>query len=292
MQAIETAGFDLAIIDVNMPEISGYELVRRAANRNIPSLLSSGHPDADIKLKELECPYLAKPYRVTELIGQPGEAITHAGENIRRSGCSARSRAREHDRAERCYRRTMTGVVVIAASAGGLDPLRHIIAALPVPCLAAVFVVMHTGPHRSVLPHLLSSSGQHPATFAEDGALIEAGHIYVAPPDHHMFLETDRIQLDQGPKVHHTRPAADPLFISAAESHGQRVMGIVLSGGDGDGAAGLRAIAEHGGTALVQSPLQAEVPSMPRAAMIADHPDACLLVDEIAQRVSVFCSHD
>jgi CheY-like chemotaxis protein len=59
LQAIETAGFDLAIIDVNMPEISGYELARRAANRNIPTLLSSGHPDSDIRLKEYECPYLA-----------------------------------------------------------------------------------------------------------------------------------------------------------------------------------------------------------------------------------------
>lgn len=61
MQAIETAGFDLAIIDVNMPEISGYELARRAANRNIPTLLSTGHPDADIKLRDVQCPYLAKP---------------------------------------------------------------------------------------------------------------------------------------------------------------------------------------------------------------------------------------
>jgi DNA-binding NtrC family response regulator len=84
LQAIETAGFDLAIIDVNMPEISGYELAKRAANRNIPTLLSSGHPDADAKLKEYEFPYLAKPYRVTDLIGEAAEAITHADENIRR----------------------------------------------------------------------------------------------------------------------------------------------------------------------------------------------------------------
>ena len=77
LQAIETAAFDLAIIDVNMPEISGYELARHAADRNIPTLLSGGHPDTDIKLKELECPYLAKPYRVTDLIGEAAEAITH-----------------------------------------------------------------------------------------------------------------------------------------------------------------------------------------------------------------------
>ena len=89
-------------------------------------------------------------------------------------------------------------VVVIAASAGGLDPLLRIIAALPVPCWAALFVVVHTGPHPSVLPRLLNLHGQqHPAAFAEDGALIEAGHIYVAPPDHHMFLGPARIRLNQ-----------------------------------------------------------------------------------------------
>jgi two-component system, chemotaxis family, protein-glutamate methylesterase/glutaminase len=183
-------------------------------------------------------------------------------------------------------------VVVIAASAGGVQPLRCIIAALPVPCCAAIFAVVHTGPHFSVLPRLLNLSGQHPATFAEDGALIEAGHIYVAPPDHHMFLGPARIRLNQGPKVHHTRPAADPLFISAAKTHGRRVMGIVLSGGDGDGAAGLRAIGECGGAALLQDPEEAASPSMPLMAMKADHPDACLPVDAIAQRVRVFCSRE
>ena len=181
---------------------------------------------------------------------------------------------------------------MIAASAGGIEPLRRIIAALPVPCWAAIFAVVHTGAYLSVLPRLLSLSGQHPATFAEDGALIEAGHIYVPPPDHHMFLGPERIRLNQGPKVHHTRPAADPLFISAAKTYGQGVMGIVLSGGDSDGAAGLRAIAECGGTALVQDPGEAATPSMPLTAMEADHPDAYLPVDEIAQRVKIFCSRE
>jgi DNA-binding NtrC family response regulator len=84
LRAIETAGFDLAIIDVSMPGISGYELAKHAANRNIPTLLSTGHPDADAKLRKSECPYLAKPYRVTDLIFEAAEAITHASENIRR----------------------------------------------------------------------------------------------------------------------------------------------------------------------------------------------------------------
>ena len=120
--------------------------------------------------------------------------------------------------------------------------------------------------------------------------VIKAGHVYVAPPDYHILLSSTRIWLSHGPKVHYTRPAADPLFISAAKSHGARVMGVVLSGGDGDGAEGLRTIAEHGGIAFVQTPEDAVNPSMPLAALVADHPDASLSVKEIARRVRKFCS--
>ena len=183
----------------------------------------------------------------------------------------------------------MNGIIVIAASAGGHAPLFRIIAALPTPCTAAIFVVMHIGSNPSILPQLLSRSGKHPALFPQDGTLIEAGHIYVAPPDHHMLTEAFVIRLTKGPKVHHTRPSADPLFISAAKAHGSHVMGIVLSGGDGDGADGLRAITEHGGTSFVQDPNEAAMPSMPRAAILVDHPDAVLPVEEIAQRVHSFC---
>jgi CheY-like chemotaxis protein len=80
LRAIETAGFDLAIIDVNMPEISGYELARHAANRNIPTLLSSGHPDSDTKLEEYKCPHLAKPFRIANLLRETAKAITQAND--------------------------------------------------------------------------------------------------------------------------------------------------------------------------------------------------------------------
>lgn len=82
LRALETAAFDLAIIEVNLPEISGYELARHAASRNIPALLSSGHSDADAQLKEFEWPYLAKHYQVSDLIGEVAEAIAHPGQNI------------------------------------------------------------------------------------------------------------------------------------------------------------------------------------------------------------------
>jgi len=184
----------------------------------------------------------------------------------------------------------MSPIVVVAASAGGLEPIKRIVSALPDPCMASIFVVWHIGPHPSLLPQILNMIGRLPVTHPHDGAPIEAGHVYVAPPDHHMTLELGHIRLDQGPKVKHTRPAADPLFSSAAEVYRERVIGIVLSGGDGDGAAGLRAIKEQGGVALVQNPEEAEKPAMPYTAMMTAHPDACLSVEEIAKRVATLCS--
>lgn len=183
----------------------------------------------------------------------------------------------------------MNTVLVVAASAGGLAPLRHIVAALPIRCMASVFVVMHIGRNPSVLPSILARASSLPVAFARSGKLIEVGHIYVAPPDSHMLLERVYIRLGHGPKVHHTRPAADILFVSAAKAHGRRVMGIALSGGGVDGAAGLLAIEKHGGTSFVQRPEEAEVASMPQSALAADHP-ASLPVKEIAALASAFCA--
>lgn len=177
----------------------------------------------------------------------------------------------------------MSDIIVIAASAGGLEPLRRIVAALPAVCTASVFIVMHIGNQQSNLPTLLSWSSKLNVSFARDGAPIQSGHIYVAPPDQHMVLEFGRIHLERGPKVNHTRPAADPLFISAAKAYAGRVMGVVLSGGDNDGAEGLRVIKQHGGRGVVQKPEEAVDPSMPETAIARDHPDACLSVAEIAK---------
>ena len=184
----------------------------------------------------------------------------------------------------------MGNVVVIAASTGGLEPLRTIMSRLPVPCAGSIFIVSHIGQHPSVLPSILSSASKLPARFAQDNARIERGHIYVAPPDHHMSLTAEHMHLNRGPKINHTRPAADPLFASAAKMYRRQVLGVVLSGEDSDGAEGLKLVKEYGGTALVQHPDTAASPSMPLKAMMLDHPDEFLSVEQIAQRVRLFCS--
>ena len=180
-------------------------------------------------------------------------------------------------------------IVVIGASEGGVDPLRQITEGLSLKCGASVFVVMHTGNIPSSLPEILSWHGKLPVEFGRNGARIKPGWIYVAPPDQHMIVVIDHIQLAQSPMVHQTRPSIDPLFTSAAEAFGKRVVGVVLSGTGDDGADGLVAIAANGGCSLVQEPGEASSPGMPEAAIAADDPER-LPIAAISRRVAKFCS--
>jgi two-component system chemotaxis response regulator CheB len=158
--------------------------------------------------------------------------------------------------------------VVVGASAGGVEALRVLIAGLPPTFPAAVLVVLHIPSYTpSQLHSILARAGSLPVKAAENGEAIVAGHVYVAPADRHLLVEEGHIRLTRGPKENRARPAIDVLFRSAAYSLGPRVIGIILSGLLDDGTAGLWAIKDQGGIALVQSPEDAEHPSMPQSAL-------------------------
>lgn len=153
---------------------------------------------------------------------------------------------------------------------------------LPVP----VLVVLHLSPdHPSHLGHILSRAGPLPAAPANDGEALEAGRIYVAPPDCHLMLEEGEARLYGGPRENGHRPAVDPLFRSAAAVFGPRVVAVVLSGARDDGTAGLAAIKRAGGLALVQDPEDAAVATMPRSAIAQVEVDQVLPVAEIARAI-------
>ncbi len=154
-------------------------------------------------------------------------------------------------------------VVVMGASKGGVAALMRIVRDLPPGFSAPICVVLHIGAHRSILPQILSTKGALPAVHPHDGQKLENGRIFVAPPDCHMRLEADVVRLVKGPKEHHTRPAIDPLFRSAAQTYGERAVGVVLTGLLDDGTPGMQAIKQHGGICVVQDPEEAEEPSMP-----------------------------
>jgi two-component system chemotaxis response regulator CheB len=161
-------------------------------------------------------------------------------------------------------------IVVVGGSAGAIGVLKHLVRDLPKKFPAALLVVQHIPPNcPSQLAAILAQASPLPAKAAEDGESVRAGHIYVAPPDRHLLVESDRLRVTRGPKENRSRPAIDALFRSAAYSCGPRVIGIVLSGSLDDGTAGLWAIKDRGGITVVQNPTDAEHPSMPQSAM--DH---------------------
>ena len=175
-------------------------------------------------------------------------------------------------------------IVVIGASAGGVEALMRLVRDLPPGLAASLFVVCHfPSSHRSVLPEILSRSGTLLATRAIDGELFHPGHIYVAPPDYHLLLAAGRrMQLTRGPRENHHRPAIDPLFRSAARNYGPRVIGVILTGYLNDGAAGLLAVRSAGGIAVVQDPADAEVAAMPDTAARIAGADYCVTLDRLA----------
>lgn len=172
-------------------------------------------------------------------------------------------------------------IIVIGASAGGVEAVRSLMGALPADFPAAVFVVLHIGAHKSELPWLLNQQGPLWAVHPKDGDPIQPGQIYVAPPDHHMLVEPGHIRLTKGPRENWARPAIDPLFRSAARSYGADVIGVVLTGGLNDGTAGLYEIEQAGGTTVVQDPADAVNPSMPRSALEHVAVDHCLTLAEL-----------
>lgn len=176
-------------------------------------------------------------------------------------------------------------IVVIGASAGGVEALRALARALPGDVPAALFVVLHIPPQGpSLLPQILAHAGDLPAAHAEDGERIVHGRIYVAPPDHHLLIERGMVRVTRGPRENRQRPAVDPLFRSAARAYGPRVVSVILSGTLDDGAAGAIAVKQAGGVSLAQSPDEALFAGMPHSVIASDQPDV-LPVAAIAARI-------
>ena len=175
-------------------------------------------------------------------------------------------------------------IVVVGASAGGVEALSALFSDLPPEIPIAFFVVLHLPPHfQSRLPSILERTGRLPAEHPRDGQKIEAGRVYVAPPDFHLMVGEGVARLKRGLTEHYNRPAIDALFCSAARFYGRRVIGILLSGTSRDGVAGLKEIKRRGGLAIVQDPAEAEFPEMPRKALAEVEVDYCLPVTKIRE---------
>lgn len=178
-------------------------------------------------------------------------------------------------------------IVVVGASAGGIDALARVVPTLPADLPATVFVVVHIPAEAdSHLPEILSRWGPMTATHAVDGEPLRRGRILVAPPDRHLLVDLAHARVVLGPRENCHRPAINPLFRSAASSHGRRVIGVVLSGSRDDGATGLASVKQAGGMCVVQSPEDAIIPNMPQSALKATAADHVLPASEIGKLIA------
>jgi two-component system, chemotaxis family, protein-glutamate methylesterase/glutaminase len=164
-------------------------------------------------------------------------------------------------------------LVAIGASWGGLRALETVLGDLPADFGVPIVVAQHRGHGEGMLAELLDRSAVLRVRDAEDKDALVAGEVLVAPADYHLLVDGDSVALSIDERVAFSRPSIDVLFESAAASHHERTVGVVLTGANADGAQGLRAIRRHGGTVIVQDPAEAVRPEMPRAALKAC-PDA------------------
>jgi two-component system chemotaxis response regulator CheB len=173
-------------------------------------------------------------------------------------------------------------IIVVGASAGGIDAISQLVRGLPPDLDAAVLIVLHMAPtFPRVLAQRLAQIGPLPAADAVDGETIRPNRIYLCVPDRHLLVAGGKIRLSRGPKENHSRPSVDALFRSAAYSYGARVIGTVLTGQLDDGTAGLWAIKDRGGLAIVQDPAEAAYRSMPESALRHNSVDYTLKVADM-----------
>ncbi|OVZ54372.1 chemotaxis protein CheB [Pigmentiphaga sp. NML080357] len=174
--------------------------------------------------------------------------------------------------------------IAIGASAGGIEALGELLPALPAGLPAAIAVVLHIAPsQRSMLADIFADRCALPVLEASDKQPIEPGHVYFAPPDYHLLVESDRTwSLTQDEAVNFSRPSIDVLFDTAADVYGEALLGIVLSGYNNDGSAGVHAIRRAGGVNWAQDPDTAFAPDMPRSAIATGAVDAVLPLARMA----------
>jgi two-component system chemotaxis response regulator CheB len=181
-------------------------------------------------------------------------------------------------------------VVAIGASAGGLHALTAVLSPIASNFPSSILVVQHLDPHhKSFMDGLLGRQTSLRVKQAQHGELLLPGVVYIAPPDKHLLVGPGKVQLAHSQMVHYSRPSIDLMFESVAGTYGSRSIGVILSGSNRDGSAGIRAIREAGGTTLAQLPDGAEFKTMPQGAISTGCVDLILPLEEIGLAIGDLC---
>ena len=180
-------------------------------------------------------------------------------------------------------------LVAVGCSWGGLAALSTLLGGLPVDLDAAVVVAQHRSDEDSPLAELLAARTPLPLREVEDKDELAPGRVFLAPPGYHVLVQPGRLALSLDEPVQHARPSLDVLLETAADAYGSDCVGVVLTGANADGAAGLARVEATGGVAVVQDPATAERPEMPRAALAATRAPLVLPLAEIAAAIAARC---
>ncbi len=267
LKHIEREQFDALLTDWMMPEMDGIELIRRVRQKTIPvpliimitALVSEGA--RSYALESGADDYIAKPIDVEELLSRVRDGLNKTEQSLPVGISGMENVTRETEILP------PFPAVVIATSTGGPPTLIEIFRKIPEDINASFFIVQHGPPWMlETFSQRLQRDTKLKVSLAVNDIIAETGNIYIAPGDKHMRVEPGslKIVLDDGPKENFVRPAADPLFRSAADSFGSYCIAVVLTGLGRDGAQGAAQIASHKGKVLVQDPDTAVAPSMPR----------------------------
>ena len=175
--------------------------------------------------------------------------------------------------------------IVIGVSSGGMNALKFIFSALPAGFRLPIIIVQHISAHSdNEWINILNDKSNLTIKEADEKEKIEIGNVYIAPANYHLLIENDKtFSLTIDEYVNFARPSIDVLFESAAESYKHKLIGIVLTGSNNDGAKGIKRIKEYGGLAIIQDPETAESPTMPASAIAAIEPDYILSLEKIIE---------
>ena len=179
----------------------------------------------------------------------------------------------------------MYQAVVIGASAGGMYAINKLLATLPDDFQLPIIIVQHIAPSSdNYLAEFLNKNSKLAVKEADEKESLKEGHVYISPPNYHILIEEDfTISLSADEKVNYSRPSIDVLFMSAADSFKKKLIGIILTGANEDGAKGLLEIKKKGGLTITQDPMEAETPTMPKAAIRLTNPHYIKTIKEISE---------
>lgn len=184
-------------------------------------------------------------------------------------------------------------LIVIGCSLGGLTALEQVLSGLPHDFQTPIAIVMHRSVHSTEgLVHLLRKYSALRVKEPLDKEAIQAGNVYIAPPDYHLMVEGESFALSTDAPELYARPSIDVLFETAAEAYGANVVAVVLTGASSDGARGAAAVKAAGGSVIVQDPSTAEAPLMPQAAIRAAQPDRVVTLSDLGNCLSDLCGRN